>query len=208
MQKWQVSTSKLDPFLMSVGNSGKPPPPFVEFDINKIVNTAAAEKRKEKNISARTQSVLTVPARHAVSKRSSSVVTTGGVGGGDGGGAGGAVTAAAANSTAASTIQSCRASNMFMEDDPVNVARLVFELQKDKSQTTFQVSTSNNLMSILLGLNAKGAPPLAKLWKSKKGKNYLNERVEKLKTALVKTTVSSSFTFQQIDNVRTIVNIA
>jgi hypothetical protein len=40
-------------------------------------------------------------------------------------------------------------------------------------------------MVALLGLNSPGAPPLKKLWKSKKGKLYLNDRVEKLKIALV-----------------------
>ena len=209
MQKWQITTSKLDPFLMSVGNSGKPPPPFVEFDVNKIVK-AVTTSAVGSTVNSRTLSVLTVPARHAVSKKKPSTLSTSLPPPPAAAAAATTATAAAAAAAipATSTVQSCRATNMFMDEDSINVARLVFELQIDGSQKNIQASTSNSLMLILLGLNAKGAPPLAKLWKSKKGKKYLNERVDKLKIALMKK--SSSFTMQKNgqDEVRTVVNIA
>ena len=199
MQKWQVTTSKLDPFLMSVGNSGKPPPPFVEFDVNKIVK-AVTTSVVGSTANSRTQSVLKKPLALSTSATPAAAATDPA--------APPSPAAAAAAFPATSTVQSCRATNMFMDEDSINVARLVFELQIDGSQKNIQASTSNSLMLILLGLNAKGAPPLAKLWKSKKGKKYLNERVDKLKIALMKK--SSSFTMQKNgqDDLRTIVNIA
>ena len=175
IHKWKTSNSKIDPFLTSVASSkGAPPPPFVDFDPNNIVvkNNINTKKSSAKPLGPRKPMVIPPTTSNAVTMQSlpSKPLKV--------------ISNFKEGALSNSLLLCCYASNVFLNENQDKTAVLMFEL-KDQHGNTLKLSTSNKLMVVLLGLNSPGAPPLKKLWKSKKGKLYLNDRVEKLKIALV-----------------------
>jgi len=183
VQKWQATASQMDPFLMSTAGSGSSPPPFVKFDPALHTAVVVVPSRPEP-VSIVGKMKIKVNSSKSTSTSTSSKAPP--------------LLSASTRTqfTAPPPVSSlqlkqpqppclrCRAINLFLEEDTKNdKTRLMFELENE--QTTIQLPASDNLMLVLLGLQAKGAPPLAKLRKSKKGKQYLKNRVERLKKGLL-----------------------
>ena len=221
VQKWIVSNSKLDPFLMGMVGSGKSPPPFVKFDVtlhSSLVDTNVTTKKKKKTMKLNESKTIVENEKPGkalgkvekiiklkpLSKSKSIPKDT-------------LPNNTTSPSIATSHTYSCRAVNLVLkENEDHTTANLFFELQlinkdtelKKVQEKEIQLSTSHNLKRMLLGLNQKGAPPFEKLWKSKKGKKYLNDRVERLKKGLLTNKISMYTLDGSFSNKSTIMNIA
>ena len=235
MHKWKTSSSKLDPFLLGIAaKPGAPPPPFVPFVTPNEKNASSSGTGMGMGMGMTPMhakagtplpthplascSVATTKQEEQQQRHSKTPSSRG------------PPPPLLPTPTALPTppppppmqpvftfqkknqnhsMFGCRAIEMCLTDgkEP-GVVLLMFELEDEKEQR-LSLPASKKLMLMLLGLNAPGAPPIEKLWRSKKGKRYLNERMIKLKAALIKTTTSVYTLSQPLKNVQTtrIVNI-